>query len=135
MAEKKQKLYYSIQKKTRNLASEYERRKAREDPNFRIARSLRSRIRTVLRIQKARKSSSLYEIIGCSKNELKKHLESLFKTGMSWDNYGKWHIDHIKPCNSFNLIQEEEQKKAFNYKNLQPLWELENLKKSDKWEE
>jgi hypothetical protein len=53
---------------------------------------------------------------------------------MTWDNYGKkgWHVDYILPCASFDLTKEEEQKKCFHYTNLQPLWWLDNIKKSDK---
>ena len=52
--------------------------------------------------------------------------------GMTWDNYGEWHIDHIKPCSSFNMLIEEERKRCFHYTNLQPLWAIDNIKKSDK---
>ena len=55
---------------------------------------------------------------------------------MSWDNHGfgddKWHIDHIIPCSNFDLTKKEEQKKCFNYKNLQPLWQKDNLSKGNK---
>jgi len=63
---------------------------------------------------------------------LKKWLTFLFTENMSWDNYGKWHIDHVKPCNSFNLAEESEQKICFNWKNLQPLWAKDNLEKGGK---
>ena len=59
----------------------------------------------------------------------KKYLEAKFQYGMSWENYGEWHVDHIKPCSSFNLEDPEEQKKCFHYKNLQPLWAKDNLAK------
>lgn len=74
------------------------------------------------------------ELIGCDIEHLIKHLESQFRDGMSWDNYGikGWHIDHIIPCNAFNLWNPEEQKKCFHYTNLQPLWASENLAKSDR---
>jgi len=65
----------------------------------------------------------------------KKSLDiSLFLENMSWDNYGNWHIDHIIPISSFNLENVEEQKICFNYKNTQPLWAIDNLKKSNKHE-
>ena len=54
---------------------------------------------------------------------------------MSWGNYGKWHVDHIRPCASFNLVNEEEQKKCFHYTNLQPLWAKDNLSKGSKYYE
>lgn len=52
---------------------------------------------------------------------------------MSWDNFGEWYIDHIKPCCSFDLTDIEQQKKCFHYTNLQPLWAIDNLKKSGKY--
>ena len=64
---------------------------------------------------------------------LKDYLQSKFENGMTWENYGKWHIDHIRPCASFDLTDIEQQKICFNYKNLQPLWAEDNFKKSDKW--
>ena len=51
---------------------------------------------------------------------------------MNWNNIGKWHIDHIKPCKSFDLTKSDEQKKCFHYTNLQPLWALDNIKKGAK---
>jgi hypothetical protein len=76
------------------------------------------------------KQSTTIELLGCSIEKLKQHLESKFKPGMSWSNYGKWHIDHIKPCARFDLSKPNEQKKCFHYTNLQPLWAEENLKKN-----
>jgi len=73
--------------------------------------------------------------IGCSVNELKKWLELKFQEGMTWDNYGKWHIDHIKPCCKFNLADIDDQKKCFHYTNLQPLWAKDNRKKWKHYEE
>lgn len=73
------------------------------------------------------------ELVGCAIPFLRGYLEAKFKVGMSWSNHGAgWHIDHIKPCASFNLLDEKEQKKCFHYKNLQPLWAEENLSKGDK---
>ena len=78
----------------------------------------------------------MMESLGCTLEELKKHLESQFQEGMSWNNWAVdgWHIDHIKPLAKFNLIDPEEQKKACHYTNLQPLWAKDNLSKGDKHE-
>ena len=67
--------------------------------------------------------------MGCSIEFLKEYLEKQFKSGMNWDNYGEWHVDHIIPCVSFDLSDPEQQKKCFYYTNLQPLWAIENLEK------
>jgi len=89
------------------------------------------RIRINKAIKNICKSAHTMELIGCSIDFLKKHLESQFVVGMSWENYGKWHIDHIRPCAGFNFSIPEEQRKCFHYSNLQPLWALENSIKSD----
>ena len=69
------------------------------------------------------------KLVGCSIKVLKSHLEKQFTKGMSWSNYGTWHVDHIRPCASFDLSITENQKLCFNYNNLQPLWAEENLHK------
>jgi hypothetical protein len=108
----------------------YQRNKWHSDPKYRIRCLSGHRIRQALR--GIAKSASTVELIGCSIAELRKHLESQFKLGMVWDNYGEWHIDHIRPCSSFDLMDTEQQKICFNWKNLQPLWAKENLIKGDK---
>ena len=67
--------------------------------------------------------------------ELKYHIESLFRPGMTWENYGfrGWHIDHIIPCSYFDLSIDENQLICFNFKNLQPLWQPDNFKKHNKF--
>ena len=102
--------------------------KRKTDINFRILCNLRIRIWKVLK--GINKSKHTLELLGCSLDFLKQHFESKFIPGMSWSNYGKWHIDHIKPCASFDLSKPSEQKKCFNYINLQPLWALDNLRKN-----
>lgn len=105
------------------------------DPEFKLRHRLAKRILTA--IQREYKSGSTLELIGCSIDEAKKHIESQFKDGMTWDNHGLhgWHIDHIKPCASFDLTDPEQQKQCFHYTNLQPLWAEDNMKKGDKYKE
>jgi len=102
------------------------------DCNYRIRRGLRSRIREA--IKNGWRSASTLELIGCSISDLRLHLESKFRPGMSWDNYGRggWEIDHVRPCASFDLTDPEQQKECFHFTNLQPLWAAENRAKSDK---
>lgn len=95
----------------------------RKTLTYRISHSLRNRMYALMSGEKSEKAEGL---IGCNLKQLKIYLESLFKPGMSWGNYGEWHIDHIRPCASFDLRSPEEQKICFHYSNLQPLWAHEN---------
>ena len=72
------------------------------------------------------------KLLGCNIEDFKLHLASKFQDGMSFENYGKWHIDHIRPCSSFDLTDIEQQKQCFHYTNTQPLTKLENRTKSNK---
>lgn len=72
-------------------------------------------------------------MLGYSADDLKLHMESLFKEGMSWDNYGEWHIDHIKPVSLFD--PETDISIVNSLDNLQPLWAYENLSKGNKYKE
>ncbi len=103
------------------------------DPNYRIKKNLRSRIRIALK--GITKSDTTVNILGCSIEYFKEYIESQFKDGMSWDNYGKkgWHIDHKIPVSWFNLTNPNCLKLAFNYKNHQPLFWEENLLKGNKY--
>jgi hypothetical protein len=105
-----------------------------KDPNFKIAYTLRTRLRGALKSQKAHKNNSVIEYTGCSIEFLKNYLEDRFVAGMSWDNHGEWHIDHIRPCSSFDLTKEEECKKCFHFSNLLPLWAHDNHVKSDNYD-
>lgn len=99
--------------------------------NYFFTRKIATRIYMALKRGGGIKSIKTSDAIGCSVTFLKNHLESKFRDGMNWDNYGKfgWHIDHIKPCASFDLSDQEQQNKCFHYTNLQPLWRSENLSK------
>jgi len=97
---------------------------------YQLAHSLRNRIRIAIRNNATSKSKQTLELLGCSISEFKEYINKKFKPGMSWDNRGKWHVDHIIPCCKFDLADIKEQKKCFHYTNLQPLWARENLQKS-----
>lgn len=112
--------------------NKWQKEKRDSDVGHKIKHYLRERIRLALKANN--KINSTINLLGCTLEEFKKHLESKFTEGMNWGNYGKkgWHVDHIKPCSSFDLSKEEEQRKCFHYTNLQPLWWYDNLKKSNK---
>ncbi len=99
-----------------------ERNKRKTNINYRLSVCLRSRIGTALRRRKIKKIGSSVKDMGCSVDFLKEYIESKFKIGMSWENYGEWHIDHIIPLSKFNLQKKEDFLKACHFTNLQPLW-------------
>lgn len=114
----------------RNKINKHMKNRYDNDINFKIITNLRHRI--IHAIKGNSKSSKTKELLGCTIDQLKEHLQSKFTEGMTWKNYGKWHVDHIRPCASFDLSTPEQQKECFHYSNLQPLWAEDNLKKSDK---
>ncbi len=102
------------------------------NPSFRLRRNLSIRISKAI-AKNVKKCAKTAEILGCSLDSFRMYLESLFQTGMSWENYGSvWHIDHIVPCAIFDLSKPSHQKRCFHFSNLQPLFAEENLLKSDK---
>lgn len=111
------------------------KKRLRSSPHEKVLRSCRSRLNDFASRQVCPERTM--QICGIDLNGLMRHLESKWKPGMSWQNHGKfgWHIDHIKPCSSFDLSIEDDVKKCFNYNNLQPLWWNENLSKGDKYSE
>ena len=107
-----------------------QQRRQRKKVKVRIKDSLRNRLNSTIRL----KRRTSLEYMGCDLSVLMGYLEVQFKEGMTWDNYGKWHIDHIKPCCLFDLEDEAEQLICFHYSNLQPLWAEENWKKGNKYD-
>lgn len=115
--------------KMRTWNREYSRTRRKSDPSFRAAASMRTRVWELLKKAGAKKIVS----VGLESEKLKLHLEGKFKEGMTWANYGsEWHVDHIKPCASFDLTSPDQLLICFSYDNLQPLWALENIKKGCK---
>lgn len=108
----------------------------RTDPIYRLKQRYRNQINKLIKRNFTTKAASSSKLLGCSPQELKIHLELKFQYGMSWENHGfgenKWHIDHIIPCDSFDLTSPDEQRICFHYTNLQPLWQSQNLSKSNK---
>jgi len=101
-------------------------------PQIKLAKNLRTRVYLSLKRQGGIKSKKTMDLVGCDINYLRKHLEKQFEPLMSWDSYGKWHVDHIIPVTKFDLTDPEQQKICFHYTNLQPLWGPENIRKSNK---
>jgi 5-methylcytosine-specific restriction endonuclease McrA len=83
-------------------------------------------------LRQENKTGSAVRDLGCSINEFREYLSSKFSEGMTWENYGEWHIDHIIPLSKFNLSKRVEFLKAAHFTNLQPLWEQANLAKSNR---
>ena len=100
--------------------------------NAKLKKILRTRL--IHALNGKSKNESALKLLGCNTQELWQHLEKQFQPGMTRKNYGLWHIDHVKPCASFDLSKPEEQKKCFHFSNLQPLWAEDNFKKGTKYE-
>ena len=113
----------------------YEKNRKLYDPEFKLIKTLRTRLGTVLRTKNIKKNTKTLDLIGCSPAFLINYLEEKFTEGMSWENHGTWHIDHRKPCAKFDLTKKEEQEKCFHYTNLQPLWAKDNLSKGSKYDD
>ncbi|MFO7969960.1 MAG: hypothetical protein R6U15_07635 [Candidatus Izemoplasmatales bacterium] len=132
--EKIQEQHREYYQKNKDKVNKKRKEKLKIDNKFKIRKNLGGRLRGALKGNT--KSSSITKLIGCSLEKLKNYLESQFKPGMSWDNYGRkkgiecWEIDHIVPCIKFDLSKESEQRKCFFFKNLQPLWAKENQSKN-----
>lgn len=111
---------------------QYQKMKEENGPEFikyKLKTNISRRIREILGQQK---SERCMDYVGCSLDQLKMHIESTFSDGMSWDNYGEWHIDHIIPCAAFGI---DEMKACWYYKNLQALWAKDNIIKKDNYKE
>jgi len=108
----------------------YHNNRIKTDISYKLSCYLRSRLRYAIK-SSAKKGSAVRDL-GCSVEFLKKHLESQFQEGMTWANHGKWHIDHKRPLSKFDLTDREQLLEACHYTNLQPLWAIDNLIKSNK---
>ncbi len=108
----------------------WHKRKKEENPLYRLKANLRTRLSHLLKAKKWNKNCHFSEYLGCTLEKFKIWVESKFVPGMSWSNYGEWHIDHIVPISIAQT--EKEVYELFHYGNLQPLWGIDNIKKSNK---
>lgn len=111
---------------------EYRKRFRKTHPFFVLTDRVRRRINRALASAGAKKASGSISMLGCSGAELRIHLERLFLPGMSWENRRLWHVDHIRPLASFQLRDPAQQRQAFHFSNLQPLWAEDNRRKGKK---
>ena len=127
--------WYSNNKEIKNEKhTKYMNLRRKEDINFKIYGNIQGRLYSALYNNK--KTQRTLDLISCSIEYYKSWLESQFDSNMNWDNHGSyWHIDHVKPCASFDLSNENEVKECFSWKNVRPVEKTLNLKKSDKIDE
>lgn len=116
-------------KKVKRTKEQGRERYNKNKVNMNFSRRMRSALNGL------KNGMSWEDIVGYTIIDLKTHLEKQFTEGMSWDNYGDWHIDHIKPISLFKIkkIGDEEFIKCWSLNNLQPLWKKDNLSKYNKY--
>lgn len=117
--------------KNPTFKADYQRNRLRIDPAYRVLAALRRRVYGA--VNKTDKSAKTKEMLGCSIEDFMIYLESKFGDGMTRENYGSvWEVDHIMPCEIFDLTKPEHQKRCFHFSNLQPLFCVDNKKKGCK---
>jgi hypothetical protein len=128
--ESKQKYYNNNTDKEQFRNNQYTQNRKKIDIVFKLSCVSRTRLIEFLKIKNITKKNKTFNYIGCTPQFLKEYLETKFVSGMSWDNHGEWHIDHIIPLSSAK--NENDVYMLCHYTNLQPLWAEDNLKKSNK---
>jgi len=118
----------------RKTKRDYERNRKASDPLYKLISNFRTAIYQVLKESNVEKNGHYFDILGYNPEELINHLEKQFTEGMTWDNYGEFHVDHKLPISSFNIkeIGDEEFMRCWCLDNLQPMWGEENIRKSNK---
>lgn len=114
----------------KNERKEQHEKRMKDDELYRFKVKIRKFICQSFRRMSESKTIRTEDVVGCSFLELKKHLQDLFQEGMNWDNYGKWHIDHIVPLSTAKC--QEDVIRLCHYTNLQPLWAEDNIRKGAK---
>lgn len=117
----------------KNYAKVWRLKQLKTNPKYRIIKNLRCRLYSAIKFGYGLKTESTLHLLSCTLDFFQEYISAKFEDGMSWNNYGKWHLDHIIPCNSWDLSKPEEVKMCFHYLNLQPMWGPLNSSKSDKF--
>jgi hypothetical protein len=130
MAAQKSAWYRKHAEEVKKRCADYQRERMKKDPLYRMMKRLRTRVSQEL-VTKRRsvKPCKTMELLGCTREEFKAHIISLLQPGMTMENYGLWHIDHVRAVATFDLSDPEQVKACFHYKNLQPLWAEDNMAK------
>ena len=120
----------------RKTKRDYERNRKSRDPLYKLISNFRTAIYTVLKESNVDKYGHYFDILQYTPEQLITHLELQFKDDMSWDNYGVWHVDHKLPITSFDIQEmgDKEFMSCWSLDNLQPMWGIENIRKSNKTE-
>jgi hypothetical protein len=130
IAKYKRQHYLDNKERIEKYRNEWRNNKFKTDSLFKLTYSTRNLIKKSFKTNGYSKKSKAYEILGCTFEEFKQYLEKQFKKGMSWNNHGEWHLDHIYPV---SLAKDEDELIKLNhYTNFQPLWAIDNIKKSNK---
>ena len=120
-------------KQNREKIRLYEKNRKKTDLNFKIACNLRSRTSSAFKSQNVRKTNKTFDLLGCSHSFFKNWIVYQLYGNMTLENYGSiWQIDHCIPTASFNLLDERDMKKCFNWINLRPMYSNENNSKNIK---
>jgi len=123
--------YWSDRDANSKKSGEYHLSRLKTDPHYRFVARCRKRVWAAFFEKGYSKKTKTFALLGCSKEELISYIESKFKEGMTWDNYGEWHLDHKLPFSAAK--NEREVEMLCHYTNLQPLWASDNVSKSARY--
>ena len=125
--------YYNLNKDLLRERNKEYYKKWHGAPRQRLRHNIANQIRMRLSKRLLVKTKKTFEMLAFTLDELVTHIESLFLPGMTWDNYGQWHIDHVIPDKSFDYSDKDQFAKCWALTNLQPLWAHDNLVKNGKY--
>lgn len=118
--------------KNRDRINRNRRDRLKTNLNAKLTKQCRDMLTRVVNASKVGKSGSTFDILGYTVDDLKSHIESQFVDGMTWENHGEWHIDHIIPISMWIKVGVTDPSVINALDNLQPLWAIDNLSKGDR---